>query len=472
MLLKKKGKIILLLLLSLSAGIFVSCGKDDTPVPVIIDPDPDPDPDPVGFLGEVDYIKTFGGSNEDDAVSMVIANDGDYMVLGSTKSNDGDITDKTGNDFDFWLLKLTPAGEKVWSKTYGGSEDEEASSITKTSDGGYILSGYSRSIDGDVSENAGFLDFWIVKISSSGDIQWERSFGFPGSDRAYNVFETSDGNFFATGFFDVGACGPDPCPGNDLSGNQSGDTRSSRHGAGEFWGILLDSSGNKIWRRYFGGTNNDRSYSALQTSNGGFLMVGSSESVDFDIVDHKGSYDLWAVRLDADGNKLWTKTFGGTEIDGGWSVTKTTDGNYIIVGDARSSDMDVSTSYGGGDLWAVKFNDSGNMIWNKSYGGTEFESCRDIRPLRDGGYVISGFSRSADGDLTSNKGQNDLWVLTINEAGELTFQISIGGSALDFGYSGTQTADDKIVVVGSTESDDFDIPSNRGISDLLLLKLK
>jgi hypothetical protein len=470
MLLKKRKKNYLLLL-TISAGILFSCGVDDgTPIT-------DDDTGPVGFQGEIDYVKSYGGSGEDGGVAMVIANDGDYVILGSTKSTDGDIVDKTTNDFDFWLLKVTPEGEKVWSKTYGGSEDDEAADISKTSDGGYILTGYSRSIDGDVSSNAGFLDYWIIKVNSVGVKQWEKSFGFPGSDRAYSVIETAEGNFFVTGYFDVSACDPDnpidnPCPGNDLTGDQTGDSRSAKHGAGEYWGILMDANGTKIWRRYFGGTNNDRGYGAVQTSDGGFLMVGSSESTDYDIIDDKGSYDLWAVRLDANGNKLWTKSFGGSEIDGGWGVTKTRDGNYLMVGDTRSSDQDVSNSKGGGDLWAVKFNDSGNLIWEKSYGGTEFESGRNIRPLKDAGYVITGFSRSGNGDLTENKGQNDLWVITINEAGDLTFQLSAGGSKLDLGYGGTQTPDDKILVVGSTESSDLDVPSNQGIQDLLLLKIK
>ena len=277
-----------ILLLSISAGILFSCGKDNDPIIVT-----DDDPGAIDFLGEVDFVKTFGGSDEDDAVALVQSNDGGYVILGSTKSTDGDLVGRTGNDSDFWLLKLSETGEKLWSKTYGGSESEVASSISKTSDGGYILTGFSQSTDGDVTSNEGFQDYWCVKVDAAGSIQWTKNFGFGGSDQAFKIFQTAEGNYFVSGYFDVSACAtpanPDLlCPGNDLQGNGQ-TTRNPLHGVGEYWGILLDSNGNKIWRNYFGGSNNDRSYDAVQANDGGFLLTGASESFDFDITDDKGS---------------------------------------------------------------------------------------------------------------------------------------------------------------------------------------
>ena len=446
-------------------GILSSCGKDDTTTPT------DDDPAPGGFLGVPDFVKTFGGSDEDDAVSIVQASDGGYVIAGTTKSTDGDITDKTGTDADYWVLKLNQEGDKVWSKTYGGSEDDRATNMTKTSDGGYILCGYSRSNDGDVTGNSGFQDYWLLKIDSSGNLQWQKSFGFSGSDQAFKVFETVEGNFFATGFLDVTASGG---LGNDFTngGQPVSNTRNPQHGVGEYWGILMDSQGNKIWRRYFGGTNNDRSYDTLQTADGGFLLVGASESSDFDITDAKGSYDLWIVRLTATGDKLWTKSFGGSEIDIGYSVSKTHDGNYLIVGDTRSNDQDVTNSYGNADVWAVKFNDSGALIWQKNYGGSEFDSARSVKQISNGRYLLSGSTRSSNGQVASNNGQNDAWVMIIDENGALEYEYTMGGSNLDFSNSAIETTDGKLVMVGNTESNDLDIPLNRGVKDLVILKLK
>ena len=148
-----------LAILSTITLILSSCGKDDG--------GDKPDRE---IEGEVELIKTFGGSGIDEAVSVVEAQDGNYMVLGNTRSSDGDITDRSGSDSDFWLLKISKSGEIIWSKTYGGSDDENAARITKTNDGGYLLSGYTTSNDGDVSGNEGFQDYWIVKVDASGTI--------------------------------------------------------------------------------------------------------------------------------------------------------------------------------------------------------------------------------------------------------------------------------------------------------------
>lgn len=458
------------LLLLIALPIFISCGKDDPEPEASTDDDPIPTE---AYTGEIDFIKTYGGSNEDYANSIVRSNDGGYMVLGSTKSTDGDLAARTSDDIDYWLLKLNATGDIIWSKTYGGTDDDIATTITKTSDGGYALSGFSRSSDGDVTANAGFQDFWVVKITSDGTLQWQKSIGFSGLDQAFKMFETAEGNFFVTGFFDVSACGEDPCPGDELlPGNQTVLSKNSKHGVGEYWAILLDENGEKIWRNYYGGTNNDRSYDALQTSDGGFLLTGSSESIDFDITDEKGSYDFWAVRIDAAGEIIWTKSFGGSEIDVSYAVTKTPDGNYIMVGDSRSEDQDVTAFYGNADAWAVKFDDNGTKIWQKSYGGSGFDSARSIAPLANGGYVLSGSSRSNDVDLTGNLGVNDFWIFTIDEDGELTFQTNKGGSDLDFSFSAIETPDLKLIGVGDTESNDLDIPLNKGSKDLLIIKIK
>lgn len=450
MLITKTPKLKVIPVLLSMTLLFFSCGKDDGP---------GPEPE---INGEIELIKTYGGSGTDEAVSVVETADGNYMVLGTTRSSDGDITDKAGSDSDFWLLKLSKTGEIIWSKTYGGSDDENAARITKTNDGGYLLTGYTTSNDGDVSENAGFQDYWVVKVDSGGSIIWEKTFGFAGSDQAFKAFQTSDGGYFITGFFDVSASGG---AGNDFQ-------RGAMHGVGEFWGIKLDASGTKQWRRYFGGTNNDRSYDALETDDGGFLMTGTSESEDFDKTDPKGSYDYWAVRLTANGDMLWAKSFGGDEIDNSYASIKAQDGNYIMVGDSRSSDQDVTSPKGNADAWMVKFDDNGTKIWQKSFGGSQFDTAHSIVQRTNGDFILSGHSRSDDGDLQKNNGMNDVWVFVVDNSGNLKFQNNIGGSSLDFASESIETSDNKILVVGNSESDDLDIPSNKGSKDFLMIKIK
>jgi hypothetical protein len=439
----------------LSFALFMaSCGKDD---------ENNNNETFQEITAEVELVKTYGGSGIDEAVSVVEATDGNYVVLGTTRSTDGDITDRSGTDSDYWLLKISKEGEVIWSKTYGGSDNEDAARITKTNDGGYLLSGYTFSNDGDVSGNAGFQDYWIVKVDALGNIMWDKNFGFSGSDQAFKAFQTTDGGYFITGFFDVSASGG---AGNDRP------NKGVLHGVGEFWGIKLDASGTQQWRRYFGGSNNDRSYDALETADGGFLMTGTSESDDYDKTDPKGSYDYWAVRLTANGDLVWTKSFGGEEIDNSYGVIKTQDGNYIMVGDSRSSDQDVTSPRGNADAWLVKFDDNGNKIWQKSFGGSQFDTAHSIVQRTNGDFILSGHSRSNDGDLLSNNGYNDAWIFIINSNGTLKAQKNVGGSDLDYTSEAIETSDNKVIAVGNSESNDLDIPSNKGSKDFLVIKLK
>ncbi|GAA4275307.1 hypothetical protein [Aquimarina mytili] len=457
----KFSKYVLLLIFASALCTTAGCSSDDSePQNPVSEPDPDP---VVGTDDQIDWVKTFGGTNEDNALSLVEASDGGYVLAGYTQSIDGDITDKSATDSDYWVLKLSNTGTILWSKTYGGSADDRAEKIIKTTDGGYALVGYSRSLDEDVAANAGLQDYWIVKINAEGNIQWEKSFGFSGIDRAFSLVQTQDGGYFITGFLDVTA-----------SGGEGNDNRSStqRHGVGEFWGIKLDASGEKEWRRYFGGTNNDRSYDAVQTQDGGFLMIGSSESVDFDVTNSKGSYDFWAVKINAEGTKLWQKSYGGSEIDVGYAIADSGDGKFLIVGDSRSADGDITKAKGNADLWVIQIDGNGNLIWEKSIGGTEFDTGRSISKMQNGNYVIAGNSRSSNVDITQNKGQSDALSIIINSNGETQWKITNGGTQAEFGEGCIETSDKKIVIVGNSESSDFDIPNNKGSKDALIIKYK
>ncbi|AXT52046.1 hypothetical protein D1818_14810 [Aquimarina sp. BL5] len=436
----------------------VACGSDDnaTSSPPTTNPEE-------GFQGTVEWVKTFGGSGEDDALSIVESEDGGYVVFGYTQSVDGDISDKDATDSDFWVLKISPEGTVVWSKTYGGTGDDRGQRVIKTNDGGYALVGYSRSADGDVSENAGLQDYWMVKIDASGNLQWEKSFGFPGIDRAFSIVQTADNGYFLTGFLDVTASNGE---GND---NRK---KSEKHGVGEFWGIKLDASGNKEWRRYFGGTNNDRSYDTVQTEDGGFLMIGSSESDDFDISSTKGSYDFWVVKINTEGTKVWEKSYGGSEIDVGYAIASSGDGKYVVVGDSRSDNGDISDPKGNADLWMIQIDGNGNLIWEKSLGGTEFDTARGIHTTQDGSFIITGNSRSNNGDVDENQGQSDIWNILIDSNGDVTWKSTLGGSLSEFAEGCMETQDKKIIIAGNSESNDLDIPNNRGGKDVLIIKYK
>ncbi|GAA0871575.1 Ig-like domain-containing protein [Gangjinia marincola] len=428
----------------------------------------------VPFSQELDWVKTFGGSDEDEATSVIHLPDGGLAVLGNTRSTDGDFAGRTGNDKDFVLMRIDAEGNLIWSQFYGGSQNDEASDLILTNDGGFAMIGSTRSgddnpttFDGDVNINNGFYDYWMVKTDLNGTIQWQKTFGFDGSDRGQALIQTKDGGYFLTGYFDVTASGG--------QGNEDGkitSIKSAEHGIGEFWGIKLNIKGELEWRRYFGGTNNDQSYDVVENQSGNFILMGHTESEDFDISQTNGSYEYWVVAVDQAGNKLWENTYGGSAIDQGKAITMLPNGDMMLIGVTRSNDGDISNSNGeNADAWLVQIDQEGTLLNEYTYGGTGFDSAQSIIASPTN-LFIAGNTRSEDIDGIVNNGQNDAWILMLELEGNVIWQETIGGSGLDFFNAFTFTENNVLYVVGSTESTDGDIAVNKGGKDILLVKYK
>ena len=416
------------------------------------------------FIGEVTWIKSFGGSGDDTAREVIVTSDGGYAILGFSNSTDGDLMGKSTHVNDYWLLRLNSDGELLWSKTYGGSKDDRGQGIIQTADGGFAITGYAMSDDGDASNNEGFHDNWILRLDSKGDILWERSFGFSGHDHSYDVLQTADGGFFFVGFLDITAARSD--------GFEKKQGTLTRHGVGEFWGTKIDAQGNLQWRRYFGGTNNDRAHAVVPAWDGGYILAGFSESDDFDITDTRGSYDFWVVQISEEGEKVWERSYGGSGIDIAYDINLTQDGAYVVTGHSISSDHDITAPLGESDVWVIKIDTDGTLLWERSLGGSQFDLAHSIYQAKRGGYIISGNTRSADGDVSEHFGENDMWLLRTDDTGQILWQQSYGGSGLDFAYDAVENSDDKsILLIGETASLDVPGIQNKGGTDLLLVKI-
>ncbi len=410
---------------------------------------------------QVDFVKTFGGNGNDIAKSIITTNDGGYAILGYTSSTDGDITSKTSDDSDFLLLKYDNEDELQWSKTYGGSNDDRGNQVLVTTDNGFVVFGFSDSSDNDVTENNGNSDFWVSKLDASGAIQWQKSFGFSGRDYGTTLTPTSDGGFLIVGELDVTASG----------GEGNFPTAKQQHAGGDFWAIKIDANGTREWSKFYGGTFTDTPQGVVQLDDGTYVITGLSDSSDVDITDNKGSYDFWVIKISSTGALLWEKNFGGSEIDESYDIKKTTDGNLIVVGDTRSSDKDVTKNNGGADLWIIKITPDGDLVWQKNFGGSNFDAGRAIKNTNDGGFIVCGSSRSSDRDFT-NKGQNDGWVLKVSSSGSTEWQKFIGGTDIDILHDVSELSNGAFIAVGETTSNDEDIEENKGFSDVLIIKIK
>lgn len=358
--------------------------------------------------GNIQWQKSLGGSDYDMPHAIQQTSDGGYIVVGESKSIDGDVTGHHGTTSiysDMWVVKLNNLGNLEWQKSLGGSYPEVAYSVQQTIDGGYILAGYSSSIDGDAIGHLTYnnVDVWIVKINSIGNIIWQKSFGGFSTEVACGVIQTFDGGYVVAA----------------STSSNSGDV-TFLYGENDYWIIKLDSTGNIQWQKTFGGSYNESLTSIQQTSDGGYIVAGNSQSHDFDVTMHYGSainYDTWIVKLNAVGNIQWQKTIGGTGGDNANSIQQLADGGYIFAGVSSSTDGDASVNpAAGGNFWIVRLNSNGNVVWQKSVGGTNFDIAKSIRQTIDGGFIVAGYSYSNNGDVTLHYGNPtypDIWVVKL-----------------------------------------------------------
>ncbi|MFT6501048.1 MAG: hypothetical protein ACJASQ_001158 [Crocinitomicaceae bacterium] len=417
-----------------------------------------------GQAPPIEWQKSFGGSHLDEVGSIRQTSDGGYIMAGETSSSDNDISANNGLH-DFWLVKIDWNGVLSWEKSFGGTQMEKAHAVEETADGGFIIAGESASNDGDLTINNGASDFWIVKVSSTGNLIWEKSFGGSNWDAAQSIQQTDDGGYIVAG------------ESESIDGDVTGN-----HGDMDFWIMKLDSIGNLTWEKSLGGSSWDSAESIQQTEDGGFIVTGSSESNDGDLTLNQGGKDYWVVKLDTNGLIEWQRTVGGSDWDTSHSIQQTADGGYIIAGESRSDDGDVgglvsddTNPYGkhGGnrDYWIVKLDSVGLISWQKLYGGTGWDAGQSVQETSDQGYIISGYSDSEDFDVTGNNGNWDYWILKLTYTGDIVWQKSLGGSYHDFGASVRVTNDGGYIVAGSSWSYDNDVSVNFGSNDIWVIKL-
>jgi len=343
----------------------------------------------------IQWQKCLGGTGDDRARSIVQTTDGGYVVAGNSTSYNGDVTGNHGG-IDYWVAKLDTTGAIQWQKCLGGTQQDVPYAIQQTTDGGYIVARNSFSSDGDVTGNHGGVDYWVVKLDSTGTLQWQKSLGGTGADWGQSIVQTADGGYVAAG--------PSDSNNGDVTGN---------HGGQDYWVVKLDAAGNIQWQKSLGGTSLDAAYSIAQTTDGGYVAAGTSSSNNGDVTGNHGGSDYWVVKLDGVGVIQWQKSLGGTTGDGAYSIAHTTDGGYVVAGYSLSNNGDVTGNHGGADYWVLKLDSAGTLQWQKSLGGTGADLGQSIVQTADGGYVTAGYSLSNDGDVTGNHGNNDYWVVKL-----------------------------------------------------------
>jgi len=345
------------------------------------------------------FIYTYGGLSYDQGKSVIATNDGGFALIGSTGSMGA------GNS-DVYLVKVDSGGVYQWSKTYGGMHTEQGNSIQETSDLGFIIAGYSNSY------GSGSYDFYLIRTDSIGDTLWTKTFGGTELDMAHNVIQTRDGGFAIVG-----------------------ETYSYGAGGNDVFLVKTDSMGDSLWTKTFGGINDDYGRALQETSDTGLIIVGGTNSYG------NGKLDAYAIKTDANGDTTWTSAIGYTQDEYALDVVQGNDLNYVIIGSTES------IGNGGSDMYLFKLDTNGVVKWDKSVGGTENDGGRSISKDLGNGYACLSYSKS-----WGFVGTLDLLVQFTDGDGVYVGQITYGQNADDNPWTITQTKDSAYVIIGTTNS--------------------
>jgi hypothetical protein len=320
-------------------------------------------------FGHMEWNKTFGGTGDEGASSMVATSDGGYAIAGSTFSYDT-------LDRDFWLVKTDASGNMEWNKTYGGTASDGLASMVATSDGGFAMTGLTYSFGAHVG--TGWGDIWLIKTDSAGNIEWNQTYGGYYAEEAYSVVSTSDGGYALIGI----TC----------------NVPSLEHTPRKFLLVKTDAYGNMEWNQTYGESSYDEPRSLVATSDGGYAIVGYTYAFD-------GYGDFLLIKTAVSGNMEWNRTYGNPGSDLASELVETSGGGYAIAGY-------TTFEHGVGDMWVIKTDLYGNVQWNQTYGGTAFEGASSLVETSDGGYAIAGVIA-----YPFDAGFDDFWLVKTDEFG-------------------------------------------------------
>ena len=350
------------------------------------------------FAQEVLWSRTYGGPGVEYTYAVEPTADGGYVVVGYTWSFGS-------GKADVYLVKTGSTGDTLWTRTYGGSESDFGSFVRQTLDGGYIITGHTYSVDPDSRH------VYLIKTDSVGNLLWSRAYGGFGWHEGWSVEQTPDGGYVVAGYtWPFGA------------------------GGGDFYLIKTNSVGDTLWTRTYGGAGLDGANYVQQTTDGGFILVGGTASFG------AGNFDVYLIKTDSSGDTLWTRTYGGANEDLGWSVRQTSDGGYVAVGH--------TASFGSGskDAYLIRTDSLGHTLWTRTYGGSDSETGWSVLQTEDQGFIVAGYTRSF------GSGGFDVYIIKTDHSGSEQWSRIYGGSSDEYAYSVRQTADEAYIVAAHTWS--------------------
>ena len=372
------------------------------------------EPTPTVTENEITFAKTFGGNRRDRGINLLQTRDGGYAIVGYTSSLDA-------IQEDIYLVRMDAQGEALWSKTYGGEGNDNGWAIVETEDGGFLITGFTDSF------GAGGMDIYLIRTDADGNVLWERTFGGSHSEFGWAMAATTDGGYVLAG-------------------------QTDSFGAGNKDGYLVkvNAEGEEIWSQTYGGPKEDRLFSIDQSSDGGFVLTGTTKSFGVG----NSQRDLYLVKTNSTGELVWTQVFGEEPDDVGHAVRQTADGGYIVTGYTKSFG---AQNY---DTWLIKTDEAGISQWQTFYGEASDDRTIYGEQTDDGGYISIGYTRGFE-----SAGNWDVFLVRTDSGGEVTWHKTFGGLTEDTGYTVRPTADKGFILTGETYS------SGEGGGDMYVIKV-
>lgn len=411
--------------------------------------------------GTIQWQKSYGGSDSDIVINSTATSDGGFLVGVVAASTNGWVTGNHGAT-DVWLIKVGGNGVVQWRKCLGGFDTDAVARVIELSEGGYAILASTRSDglpgSGQVVENNGEQDYWVARLSTTGDILWAKCYGGRHQEDARWMIQKTDGTLVLVG------------------STISFEVVNANGVFGGYNGYVLGVSpvdGTILWERVIGGSGLDYLYAAVETPEGNLTLTGVSDSYDGDMANtlNQGSQDLWVCQIDPAGDILWNYQYGGSNNDGGRALVQTNTGEYLVTGITYSFDGDVYGYQAGQDIWLMNLAADGSMLWNRALGGSGNDAGFAIAQINANKFMVAGETSSFDGDISDNHGGRDAVIFTMDFNGEILNERCLGGSQDDFTRSIIPVGTSGLFVAATAGSNDGDATQNSGNFDAWLVKL-
>jgi hypothetical protein len=401
------------------------------------------------------WSRALGGSDQDWFTAAYEMADGGFIIIGRTTSTNGDVTGKLGYD-DIWVVKLSANGTLLWQKTVGGSAPYIENDIFVKGlglpDNSFILIGHARSTDEEFATNHGSWDMFAMKFSTTGSIAWTRCIGGTSSEFAADALIKPNGNILLAG----------------RSQSANGDFTTNK-GADDLALVELDGSGNLLWTKTYGGAAAEQVGGLIRMETGRYAVLAQTASNSGDITGAHGDQDLWIVSFNETGNLLWQKSLGGSKSERSSGMNYSSfDGSLVISAVTYSNDGDVSGFHGGYDSWLVKLSNTGQLLWQKALGGSGNENPSQLLIDQSGQLIFTAQTNSSDGDVSGFHGVSDAWVVNLSSSGNLVWQKSLGGSGTELPTRIYADGNGYTLLALTQSNNDGDVRGNHYKSDTLV----